>query len=130
GQDGILSHNQSVGQDGLLSRQPKIERYEANRIELTTENPQNGFLVLSETYYDGWEARIDGQPAKIYRTDYTLRGVAVPAGRHGIEFVYRPRTLRLGAMGAALGLILLCLSYPLCCKRTRIFAGGETRSLN
>ncbi len=115
-----------VGQDAILSHQPKIELYEANRIKLTTETPRNGFLVLSEIYYDGWEARIDGEPAKIHRTNYTLRGVAVPAGRREIEFVYRPQTLRQGAMGGAIGLILLMISYPI----MRSFAGRETRSLN
>ena len=91
----------------------KITRYEPNRIGLTTDNPKDGFLVLSEIYYQGWEARIDGNPTKIYRTDHTLRGIYVPAGERQVEFAYRPQTLRSGALGAALGLILLALAYPM-----------------
>jgi hypothetical protein len=115
-----------VGQDGILSHNPKVELYEPNRIRLLTGNPRNGFLVLSETFYEGWEARIDERPAKVHRTDYTLRGVAVPAGQHRVEFIYRPRTLRNGAFGALLGLAVFAISYPL----MRILAGRETRSLN
>src|SRR5262249_6833038 len=101
----------------------KITRYEPNRIELTTGNPKDGFLVLSEIYYPGWEARIDGNPIKIYRTDYTLRGIFVPAGERRVEFIYRPQSLRRGALGAALGLTLLALAYPMmrakyCCLQT------------
>ncbi|MGH9833437.1 MAG: YfhO family protein, partial [Blastocatellia bacterium] len=104
--------------------QARITRYEPNRVELATSNPNEGFLVLSEIYYHGWEARVDGAPTKVYRTDYTLRGIRVPAGDHKAEFVYRPRSLRDGALGAALGLILLALSYPM----MRVLFGGETRS--
>jgi len=89
--------------------QARIARYEPNRIELMTSNPNDGFLVLSEVYYQGWEARIDGNPTKIYRTDYTLRGVFVPAGERRVEFIYRPRSLRNGATGAALGVMILLL---------------------
>jgi hypothetical protein len=91
----------------------EITRYEPNRIEIATGNPNDGFLVLSEIYYQGWEARIDGNPTKIYRTDHTLRGIFVPAGERRVEFTYRPRTLRNGALGAALGLVLLALAYPM-----------------
>ncbi|MCI0524684.1 MAG: YfhO family protein, partial [Acidobacteria bacterium] len=104
--------------------QARITRYAPNRIELKTSNPHEGFLVLSEVYYQGWEARIDGAPTKIYRTDHTLRGIFVPAGDHNIEFVYRPQSLRRGAIGAAFGLMLLLLVYPM----MRVLSGGETRS--
>jgi hypothetical protein len=122
----VANRSASSAREPRALPEAKIERHEATRIQLTTENPQAGFLVLSESDYDGWEARIDGQPAPIHRTNYTLRGVAVPAGRHTIEFAYRPQSLRRGAMGAGLGLVLLILSYPI----MRIFAGNETRSLN
>ncbi len=85
----------------------EIKSYAPHRIEVAKEGISNGLLVLSEIYYDGWEARVDGQPTKIYRTDYTLRGVIVPAGDHRIEFVYRPRSFRLGAIGFVFGAAVL-----------------------
>jgi hypothetical protein len=101
-------HNDATATEALKpdEREPKVEikRYGSQRIELAAKTPPiGGFLVLSEIYYDGWEARVDGQPTEIYRTDYTLRGVRVPPGDHRIEFVYRPRSFRLGAIGFAFG---------------------------
>jgi hypothetical protein len=91
------------------STKPELKSYQPNRLEIETRNPAQSFLVLSEVYYDGWEARVDGQPTKIYRTNYTLRGVVVPPGEHHVEFVYRPRSFRLGLLGFAGGLAVLLL---------------------
>jgi hypothetical protein len=85
----------------------KLTRYEPQRIELQTRNSQPGFLVLSETYYRGWEARIDGRQAPVERVNYSLRGLSVPAGDHRIEFVFRPHSFRNGASLSLLGLLLL-----------------------
>jgi hypothetical protein len=102
-----------------------VTRYEPQRIELRTRNSSAGFLVLSEVDYAGWTAWIDGRPAALHRADYTLRGLAVPAGEHRIEILYRPQTLRNGALGALLGLLLLAAGYA----RMRMRAGAEARSL-
>lgn len=87
--------------------QVTIQRYEPQRIELATRNSADGFLVLSENYYAGWIARIDGTETPVYRTDYSLRGIVVPAGNHQIEFLYRPQSLRQGFLAALTGLLLL-----------------------
>ncbi|MFN0121592.1 MAG: YfhO family protein, partial [Blastocatellia bacterium] len=86
-----------------------VQTYEPQRIGLTTRNTQPGFLTLSETSYQGWDAFIDGQQTAVYRTNYALRGIAVPPGQHQIEFRYRPRPVYQGAIAGLLGLlILLC----------------------
>jgi hypothetical protein len=84
-----------------------VTTYRPQRIELQTSNQQAGFLVLSEIDYPGWRALIDGQEAAIHRTDYTLRGIAVPAGAHRIEFIYRPASFSKGVLAAALGVLML-----------------------
>ncbi|HWQ31558.1 MAG TPA: YfhO family protein [Blastocatellia bacterium] len=85
----------------------KITAYRPQRIELQTSNQQAGFLVLSEIDYPGWRALIDGTETAIHRTDYTLRGIAVPAGEHRIEFICRPASFSKGLLAAALGVLLL-----------------------
>jgi hypothetical protein len=53
----------------------------------------NQFAVFSEVYYDkGWNVFIDGNKADYYRVDYVLRGMAIPAGEHTIEFRFEPRS--------------------------------------
>jgi hypothetical protein len=90
-----------------VNAEVKVTRYEPQRIELETRNERPGFLVLSEIYYRGWEAWIDGRRAPVERANYTLRGVAIPAGEHRIEFVFRAHSFRNGAVWSLLGAILL-----------------------
>lgn len=63
-----------------------ISDYSENYIKLKTENQGEGFMVLTDTYYPAWHAKIDGKEAKIYLTDYTFRGLLIPKGNHEIEF--------------------------------------------
>ncbi|MDX2029732.1 MAG: YfhO family protein [Blastocatellia bacterium] len=85
----------------------KVARYQPQRIEIETRNEQPGFLVLSEIYYRGWDAWIDGRRVPVEKVNYVLRGVAVPAGAHRIEFVFRSPSFRNGAAYSVLGLALL-----------------------
>jgi hypothetical protein len=70
--------------------------YTDDHVVLRTSNPSPGYLVLTDAYYPGWQALVDGQPASIQRGDYLFRAVAVPAGQHTVEFRYQPRSVALG----------------------------------
>ncbi|MGH9838598.1 MAG: YfhO family protein, partial [Blastocatellia bacterium] len=85
----------------------RVTRYEPNRIELETRNERAGFLVLSEIWYRGWEAWIDGRRAPVEKVNYVLRGLAVPAGEHRVEFIFRAHSFRNGAAYTLLGILLL-----------------------
>lgn len=65
-----------------------IREYGANRVVVETKNEKDGFLVLTDSFYPTWHARIDESKEflKIYRTDYAFRGVFVPAGSHTVTF--------------------------------------------
>jgi len=54
-----------------------------------------GFLVLSDLYYPGWEARLDGAEVRLYPVDLALRGLPVPAGEHEVLFRYNPISVHL-----------------------------------
>ncbi len=64
----------------------EIVNYEENSITIKTENEGTGFLVLTDSFYPTWHAKVDGVETKIYRTDYNFRGIFVPKGKHTIEF--------------------------------------------
>lgn len=65
---------------------PKILKYQDNYVLIETDNKNDGFLVLTDNYYPSWHAKIDGKETKIYRTDYSFRGILVPSGKHSIVF--------------------------------------------
>ncbi|HUE84325.1 MAG TPA: YfhO family protein [Pyrinomonadaceae bacterium] len=87
--------------------QVRFASYEANRLVLETESAIPTVLVLSEIFYPGWEAHIDGKPTRILLTNYLLRGIAVPSGKHRIEMFYRAPAARNGAIISACTLLLL-----------------------
>jgi len=89
----------------------RVLDYETDRVEIEVENSQPGWLVLSDSYFPGWEARVNGRLAKIYRANYAVRAVAVGAGASRVVFVYRPGSYRWGRAisGMTLGLGLAAL---------------------
>lgn len=85
-----------------------ITTYSPNRVEVSTHADADGLLLLTDTYYPGWKAEVDGIPADIYRADYAFRAVAVPSGEHRVVFRYMPLSFVLGASAtavSALGLL-------------------------
>jgi hypothetical protein len=92
------------------SDRASVTTYKAGRIELETSTGAPGLLVLSEVYYPAWKAYVDGERVPLYRADYLLRAVPVPAGEHTVELRYESWTLRVGTVISLLsGLILAAL---------------------
>lgn len=66
-----------------------VIKYESN-----TTAPQ--LAVFSEIYYKDWNAYIDGKKVDIFKVDYVLRALMVPAGKHNIEFKLEPTAFIMG----------------------------------
>jgi hypothetical protein len=79
-------------------------------LALEVETPADGLLLLSEVYYPGWRARVDGNEAPILRADFLLRAVPVPQGQHRVEFFFVPVSLRTGAVISGIMLAGLLIS--------------------
>jgi hypothetical protein len=76
------------------------------RLVLATQTRGPALAVVTDAYYPGWVATVDGRPAPILRADHAFRAVAVPAGEHRIEMRYMPASLRLGALVSGLGALV------------------------
>jgi hypothetical protein len=74
-----------------------ITSYSLNKISLNTETKKNGFLVLSEIFYPGWVAYIDGAPSPVLRANWSSRAVPVQSGKHEIILRFEPGSFRMGA---------------------------------
>ncbi|MGH2837785.1 MAG: hypothetical protein ACRDJY_05480, partial [Thermoleophilaceae bacterium] len=69
---------------------------EPERVVIEADAGRRALLVLADVHYPGWKAELDGEEVAIERVDYLLRGVAVPAGSHTVEFSYEPVSWRIG----------------------------------
>jgi uncharacterized membrane protein YfhO len=66
-----------------------------------------GYLLLTDTFYPGWRATVDGVPAEILRADVAFRALRLEPGEHRVEFSYQSVSLRWGAWISAVALLLL-----------------------
>lgn len=83
----------------------KIAASRSEVLEVDVSATQAGFLFLSDQYYPGWVASVDGTPTPILRANYVFRVVRVPAGDSKVVFRYRPRSLYLGASVSGITLL-------------------------
>lgn len=116
-----------VGRESGACPQPgwqpvSIAEYRPERVALAVDAPSDGYVVLLDTYYPGWEAEIDGEATEIERGNWFFRAVPVGAGHHEIAMAYRPRWLRTGAVAsltATAGLALAVVATAAGVRRTR-----------
>jgi hypothetical protein len=66
-----------------------VVRYGANSLEMEVEAGTEGYLFLSDPFYPGWQAEVDGEPVQLLRANYAFRAVAVPAGSHRVTMEFR-----------------------------------------
>jgi len=94
-------------------------RYGLNAVTLRVTSPESGWLVLSDVYYPGWRATVDGRPSRVLRADYTFRAVSVPAGEHLVEMVFAPRTWYVGLAVSATTWLSLAAAAVFWIRRSR-----------
>jgi hypothetical protein len=75
-----------------------VTAYEASRMELSVRTGTPAMLVLSETFYPGWKATVNGRPARIYKVDGDLRGIVVPSGASRVALRYAPASILVGGI--------------------------------
>lgn len=79
-----------------------ITSYNNQQITIEANTNQKGLLVLSEIWFPAWKVYIDSKEAELLRTNFSLRGVVVPQGKHKIEFKYESEAFSKGAMLTAI----------------------------
>jgi hypothetical protein len=90
----------------------KIVEYEPHRLVCSVDLKNPGILVVSENYHPDWKVFVDGEEKEILHADYVLKGVALTAGSHTVQFVYRSFWFRIGLYSTLLSfLIVACLIY-------------------
>jgi hypothetical protein len=90
------------GQKSIVGLTPA--RPSPNRVSVSYSSPEPTCLALTDTFYPGWKATIDGKDAAILRANFLFRAVMVPAGDHTVSFDYDPFSFRLGVVLALIAL--------------------------
>jgi uncharacterized membrane protein YfhO len=85
----------SPGRAKVVSRGPGDYVIEA-------ENDADAYVVLSEAYYPGWSAEVDGRSVDVVPANHLIQAVRLPPGKHVVRFSYRSRFLIAGMAIAAL----------------------------
>jgi type IV secretory pathway VirB2 component (pilin) len=95
-EDPAITHPTYVesGQGGRA----EIVAYAPERVVIRAESPADGYLILTDAYYPGWRATLDGEPVGILRADVMFRAVRLPAGEHEVVFTYRSRPFEIGVL--------------------------------
>ncbi|MBC9795643.1 YfhO family protein [Sinomicrobium weinanense] len=112
--EAVFDHSKFKGGNAVYDLSPgasiSLVEYKPNFLKYVSDNPNDGLAVFSEMYYPhGWKAMIDGKEVPFFRVNYTLRGMQVPAGKHTIEFRFKPEVVEKGSTIALAGNIILGL---------------------
>lgn len=129
---GFLEETLSQGEKSLLKRlarapcksdEVKEVSYSPDDICLKVMTSTPKMLFMSEVYYPGWAATLDGVPVKIFRCNYIFRAIAVPTGAHELRMKFIPPGYLEGLRVTVAALIILCVAaafiYAMRLKRAR-----------
>jgi hypothetical protein len=101
----------------------QITHYDSQRVVIEAALAEPGLVILSDTWFPGWEARVttlgETKATPIYRTNRILRGVWLPVGASQVEFRYRPTSFIRGAAISAASWLLLAVGVAVSLARRR-----------
>ena len=101
----------------------RIARYGDEEVAVAIEGKEGGLLVLSDTFYPGWRAYVDGVEQAILQANHVFRAVVVPAGASEVIFTFVPASFRYGLLGSGLAALLWCGLALATWRRT--YASGD-----
>ena len=81
----------------LFKSQVELTNGQMNELAFHAQASEPAVLVLSQTYYPGWKATVDGQEVPVFPANLALTGIPLPAGVHDVRFVFQPLSFRVGA---------------------------------
>lgn len=104
----VLDRSPEVPLPNAQLAKAKIEvlDYQPTKVTIKVDTPVSGLLVLSDTYYPGWQGIVDGQSSPILRANGVMRALALEAGQHLVRFEYTPESLKVGMSLSAIALLL------------------------
>ena len=106
----------------------RLVHYGADRVVLAASAVRPATVVLSDLWFPGWSATVDGTSADVERVDYLFRGIRVGPGVHRIVLSYRPASWRIARAVTGVALLALIAAVAIAVARRRRAGGGRGRS--
>jgi hypothetical protein len=91
--------------------QAEIIGYHSIDVVINTTGSKEGFLVLTDLYYPGWKAYVDGNDEKILKANYLFRAIYLKGGEHLVKFKYDPWVFKIGWISFFLGVFSLGILF-------------------
>lgn len=74
----------------------EVTSYKPTKVNIHTSSKAPKLLFISDNYFDGWKAKVDGDDTEVLRADYTFKAVPLTPGEHEVEFYYDPLSFKVG----------------------------------
>ncbi|HEV8434234.1 MAG TPA: YfhO family protein, partial [Thermoanaerobaculia bacterium] len=94
-------------------------RENGSKLDLHASMGNDGWIVVSESAWNGWRASVDGASTPVHIANATFLGVHVPKGAHHIRLVYQPLSFVLGAAISAATVLVLSAQCLVLRRRRR-----------
>jgi hypothetical protein len=95
----------SAGSAGRVS----MASYGPQQVMMGVDAARDCYLFMSDTFYPGWRATIDGEEVPVLRANYAFRALSVPEGKHEVVMVYESTPFLIGIILSIAGIVLLAV---------------------
>jgi hypothetical protein len=112
-EEAVLAQGQALEETPTSAPQVQVTESAPERVIVKVSIDAPGYLVLSDSWYPGWQATVDGAPATIERANLALRAVYLPEGDHMVTFEYRPANFWWGLALSSISIAALAVALVL-----------------
>ncbi len=107
----ILEKDPNIKQTNSEIGSANIIKYSPSEVEIEVNASSSGLLFLSDNYYNGWNATVDGVSTPIYRADFSFRAVPVKEGKYLVRFTYQPWSFYFAVFLAIVGGLGIVITF-------------------
>jgi hypothetical protein len=111
-------------------RSATITHYSPNRVEVTVDEGEPGYLVLTDMWFPGWTCSVDGQAVPIERANYAFRAVPVSATARQVVFNFNPPSFVWGYRISGMAVIVVAGIFLVAGLRRRLLVSGRDSVYN
>jgi hypothetical protein len=96
--DAVPDELAAVESDSVFSGHVETVASNINGYHFRVQASTPGILVVSQNFYRGWKAVINGGSASVFPADHALTGIAIPAGESDVHFEFQPTSFKVGGL--------------------------------